>query len=289
MRRLFLVLVLLLGASATRPAIAEQVLEAVPVQEAPMIDGTDLDAAWQSAAPVVSRDLVAGIEVTLKAVYTADEVFVLVQFPDQTVNRSHKMLRWNDALQLYEIGPAREDTFVLKWSMEPDVVDLSLSSDRSYTADIWYWKANRTDHAGHADDKVQRYSLAEIPRAKRLLSKSGRLFYLTRSGDKGSPAYEVLVYGEHIGDQVPMYLYHMPQGSRADVRARGKWEDGIWTIEFGRRLITGHQDDVQFTRNQTHQFGISRFEIAGRRPDPNIDEPNFGSGEVGETLFLAFR
>jgi len=178
---------------------------------------------------------------------------------------------------------------VLKWSMEPHPVDLTLNSDQPYKADIWYWKAHRTDHAGFADDKMQNYSTTEKSNAKRLISRNGMTFYLTRSGDGGEPAYRAAVYEKYVKDDLPMYEFQVPQGSRADVRARGHWRNGMWTVEFRRKLQTGQLDDLQLDLDHTYQFGISRFEIAGRARNPDIEQPDFGAGEINESLYLQFR
>jgi hypothetical protein len=46
---------------------------------------------------------------------------------------------------------------------------------------------------------------------------------------------------------------------------------------------------VQFLSVQHYQFGISRYEIAGRAPDEHLEIPLFGAGELGETLELEFN
>ncbi|MBF0383825.1 MAG: hypothetical protein HQL69_22645 [Magnetococcales bacterium] len=171
--------------------------------------------------------------------------------------------------------------------MEP--VDLSLSGDRPYTADIWYWKAARTDHAGYADDKIQTYSLYKQKKTKQLLSKSGRLFYLTRSGDSGKSAYATVFQDSYSGKRIPRFIFRTPEGSRADVRAKGHWKNGLWTIEYARKLKTGHKDDVAFNLNGEYQFGISIYEVAGRNREAHATKPLFGSGEINETLILKFR
>ena len=45
---------------------------------------------------------------------------------------------------------------------------------------------------------------------------------------------------------------------------------------------------MQFNTELSYQFGVSRYEIAGRRAEKGIEEPLFGSGEVGERLTLTF-
>ena len=161
------------------------------------------------------------------------------------VYREHKTLVWNAAEKRYSIAAPREDTLVLKWNMEPLETDISLSSDENYRADIWYWKSVRTDHAGYADDKLQTYSDQPLPDGKRMVSKDGRRFYLKRQGDDGRSSYKAHSPAGYAGDRRSGYELRQPAGSRADVRARGQWSDGWWTVEFARKLETGNTDDVQ--------------------------------------------
>lgn len=51
------------------------------------------------------------------------------------------------------------------------------------------------------------------------------------------------------GETVPYYLFAKGKnwgGSMDDVAAKGVYKDGIWTAEFGRKLKTGHKDDINF-------------------------------------------
>ena len=189
----------------------------------------------------------------------------------------------------YVQGPDREDTFVVKWSMEPLPVDLSMDADEPYRADIWFWKAHRTDHAGYADDKMHIYSRTEVPGAYVLISRQGQRFYVSRDGDAGDAAYANRVYGVYEGERRPPYRYQTPTGSRADVRAKGQWREGLWTVEFSRKRVTDHADDLQFRWPGRYLFGVSRFEIAGRPPNPQLEEPYYGAGDVSEQLELVIE
>ena len=64
--------------------------------------------------------------------------------------------------------------------------------------------------------------------------------------------------------------------------------DGKWIIELGRELITANQDDIQFVPDRKYLFGISRYEIAGRGPNPKLSEPLYGTGDINEVLWLKF-
>lgn len=114
-------------------------------------------------------------------------------------------------------------------------------------------------------------------------------FYLSRPGDSGKAAYQTIIHTENVGDRTSLYGQVVPQGSRADVQAKGVWRDGMWTVEFARKLVTGHQDDVAFDIRQTYALGVSRYEIAGRRMNPKLQEPYFGAGEITEMATLRFK
>lgn len=262
---------------------------AVKVANAPRIDGYSQDPAWKTAPEIIARDPIAGIDVALKTVYTDEEVFFLVRFADPDESRIQKAWVWNKEKKMYEIGPLREDCFVFKWAMDGDAIDLSVRSDDNYKTDIWFWKANRTDPAGFADDKYQLLSSNKIPGAQTIVSRTGKTMYLKRKGDMGTAAYKNQIFIEYEGDIRPQFLSQTPSGSRADVRAKGVWTDKEWCLEFGRKLATGNLDDVQFDVGKEYRFGISRYEIAGREPDPGLSQPLYGAGDVSEKLVLVFE
>lgn len=275
--------------SLSNIAVADQELRAARVDQLPVIDGIADDAVWRQATSIRTIDLVANLEIEIKAVYTADSLALLVQYPDTTENRMHKPLIWDASTGLYKVGPQREDAMIFKWNMDPFATDLTLQSNKPYKADIWYWKSYRSDHAGYADDKFQIYSKFKVGKKnKTLLSKDGTVFHFSRHGDDGKSTYESLSPTEYSGDTIAGYSLRTPLGSRADIRAKGVWRNNRWTIEFSRKLDTGNADDVRFLPGQSFLFGVSRYEIASRKPDPTINTPNFGSGEISEHLTLMF-
>jgi hypothetical protein len=46
--------------------------------------------------------------------------------------------------------------------------------------------------------------------------------------------------------QVPSFITTIPTLSRADIMARGKYDNGTWTVEFKRLRATGNGDDTKF-------------------------------------------
>lgn len=288
MRQINLAFVFVLVLGACVICYAEQTIIAQKVGESPVIDGFGKDPAWGKAAAIVTYDKIADIHITLKSVYTDKEIFFLVIFPDPDESRKHKEWVWDKDSQMYKPGPEREDTFVFKWNMEAGPVDLSVYADGPYRSDIWFWKAFRTDPVGFADDKIDLLGSSEIPKTMKITSKSGRTMYLQRLGDEGEPSYKDTLPVEYQGDVLPNFVNQNPTGSRADIKAKGIWSEGKWTIEFGRALNTGHPDDIQLMPGKNYQFGVSRHEIAGRKPDSKATQPLYGCGDISEELNLTF-
>ncbi len=268
---------------------AAQQLVASKTEAPPLIDGLPDDPAWQVSPTLTTTDKVTQIPIKLQAVYTDEHIFIKARFTDQNENRDHKVLVWNGAEKVYRTSSKREDSFVIKWSMEPVKVDMSLESETPYKADVWFWKAFRTDPVGFADDKFHVFGAQKTKESRDILLPSGKTMYLTRSSDTGRSSYKSIAYEKFSGDEVPRYEHRHPEGSRADIKAKGGWADGFWTIEFKRALDTGHSDDIQLDPSLEYQFGVSRHEIAGKRPNPALEQPYYESGDVGEELTLVFR
>ena len=53
--------------------------------------------------------------------------------------------------------------------MEPGPVNLRVDAATPYRADIWFWKAHRTDSKGFADDKMHVYSPLATPNSKMVI------------------------------------------------------------------------------------------------------------------------
>lgn len=225
----------------------------------------------------------------LQVAYDDVHIFLKVYFPDSTENRKHKLLEWNTDLKIYQTGKLREDSFVIKWSMEPTPVDISLASVSTYSADIWFWKAFRTDPVGYADDKFHIFSPQEIKKSRRIVLPDGHTMFLQRLADKGTSSYKSITYDGYKGDVMVRYAHRQPTGSRSDVKAKGLWNNGFWTIEFQRKLKTGNSDDVQFDPQFNYYFGLSRYEIAGKPVNMKLEQPYYESGDIGELLELVFK
>ncbi|MFC1620932.1 ethylbenzene dehydrogenase-related protein [Candidatus Omnitrophota bacterium] len=265
---------------------ADQSVIAEKIDLPPVIDGNADEPLWEKPQAIVTHDNITGIDITMKAAYTDKEIFFLVTFPDPDESRKHKYWVWDKHEEMYKVGMLREDTFIFKWNMEAYPVDLSVYSDESYMADIWFWKANRTDPVGFADDKMQKLGKTKRSKSIEVTTKTGNIMYLERLGDSGTTAYKDVLFIEYEGDEIPNYENRTPSGSRADIKAKGIWSDGRWTMEFSRFLNTGNPDDIQFVPGKSYQFGVSSQEMAARQHDPELSQPFYGAGDVGEMLTL---
>lgn len=57
---------------------------------------------------------------------------------------------------------------------------------------------------------------------------------------------------------VPQLVLQNPSGSQKDIKVGAVWENGRWTVEIQRALVTGNSDDVQFKNlNKNYEFAVS--------------------------------
>lgn len=64
------------------------------------------------------------------------------------------------------------------------------------------------------------------------------------------------------GTHLPAVIGRAFTGSRGDITGQFSWRDGLYMLEFGRKLNTGDMErDVQFTDlNKTYFFGVATFD-----------------------------
>lgn len=154
------------------------------------------------------------------------------------------------------------------------------------TGDIWHWKSVR--NLNQIDDQYldsTPYS-ADTPEAGRKSDPKDSGGYTNNineektapafmpSGDDfprdGSPGFilqsEAVPFDPSLfepGDRLPGVVISEIVGDRGDISAGWTWEDGMWTLEFGRALVTGSEFDVQFDDlTAMYYFGIANFDNA---------------------------
>ena len=271
-------------------SLAENRLVVPQQSSAPTIDGVADEAVWANAAELSIVDSATGKTINLKTFRDDQRIYFLATYPDADESRLHKPWVWDKELELYDLGPQREDNFAFKWNLEDKPVDLSNFADNLYRADVWYWKANRTDPVGYADDKLHILQDQPGKKAKQLTSKGGQQRYLIRLGDVGDAAQKKRILVDYEGDIVDQYESTTPSGSRADVHAKGAWKGGAWTIEFSRLLDTGNDDDIQFdpSSGKSYQFGVSILGLYAEEIPPG-QTPGYGKGRISDPIMLEFK
>ncbi len=148
--------------------------------------------------------------------------------------------------------------------------------------DLWHWKAVRTNDMFLADDNhiskaktartaQRRYTAGYTPDGKesgayvmnwqwykpseitpkRLPVESALLQSYQNDTSWILPWFESKPYSKikdtyKNGTLLPSVLYRSNrfEGDRADIRARGKWQNGYWTLELARKRDTGSKHDV---------------------------------------------
>jgi hypothetical protein len=198
-----------------------------------------------------------------RAVINGDTIYLLAQWPDPTKDATHKTLHWSEEEDGYVEGKDREDRLALKFDMGGDY-RLCMLSGTEYKADVWHWKAYRSQTAGVAHDKMHVFSLKQIPLAKKHMAKTGDEIWIARPSDGGDKLYKSQRPVDEIGETVPRYIVNEnPTGSIADVKTAAVWADGMWTLELSRKLDTGHDDDVKLERGKSYGAGVAVFDHTG--------------------------
>ena len=150
-------------------------------------------------------------------------------------------------------------------------------------ADIWHMKMVRTNPVGYIDDQYvdsTRYDKDKAPEAGRK-SDTGGSAYSTNinaaktapnytSADQPAPPYWIVDAEKQpfkdtykANDEIAAIIVKPPTGDRADIKAKAVYADGKWTMEYGRKLTTGSQYDVQFSdMMKGYSFGTAIFDNA---------------------------
>ncbi|OQX15646.1 MAG: hypothetical protein BWK73_06410 [Thiothrix lacustris] len=250
--------------SALSLAHAEiQTIKINTLKAAPQLDGSAED--WQDiAASTIKLTYVGKPELTktvlLKAGVFGDEVFFHTEWEDSTKDIQHKPSLWDEAQQKYVEGPQLEDRFAIEFAIKGDY-DANWFSGKEFTSDMWNWKAARTNPIGISHDKITVISRQPMAESYKATLPDGSHLYINRPTDKGVEPYQTKRYFKKQQDIMPKYVPQekLPAGA-ADIKAKGVWKDGHWSLEQRRKLDTGHEDDVTFTLGNAVKGAVAVFD-----------------------------
>lgn len=326
---------LLVGcASTTNPAAAPlqtvapqpNVLTSIHVKAPPHLDGSADDVAWQIAPGVVAQAEGEGVKpfpVTVKSVYDDQNIYMLVQYQDRSMEVDRSPWAYNaDAKAWARLGDnlGDEDELGFYWNVnvpnyqDKGCQDLCHKEDPNkpmmYTpagtwVDVWGWNGARTNAMGWARhmkltdnpqaspdapygmvmqegfatntgfaDNVQTLNGVELPLYWKPYSGAGgvvvgdRLFLLQSEIDSGDAKKIVGIAANgalqdeagntiSVDTRIPGRILSAPAGpSWNEISAHGAWFNGVWSVEFARKLQTGRADDVQFDTAKTYYYDI---------------------------------
>lgn len=204
----------------------------------PFLDGIAVDKCWQiTPAEKILVPQKTGMEdFTLKACSDGKKIFFLIQYLTKTEERKHQSWHWDPVLQAYIPGKEKEETLTIILAKKPK---------GNKEADVWIWRAGRTDPVNKADDLFYLESHQQSTFPKAIIM------------DKGTNCWFSKYFGDYAGAQLPRFYNRMPKGSVADVSAKGTWDKNHLNIEFSRKLQTGQKDDIQLD-NGTYFIQIYR-------------------------------
>jgi hypothetical protein len=125
------------------------------------IDGRDNESQWALAREVRVPLKFGNVkEASIKALYTEQEVFIRVRWPDSTMDRDHHPWVWNAEQQQYVAGPQVEDSLLLSFEAGCEW-NPSILAGYQFDFDGWHWLAARSDPVGQARDLIVNLSEAD--------------------------------------------------------------------------------------------------------------------------------
>ena len=279
------------------------------------LDGVDDESAW-AAAPEVAVPLAFGsVEYAqLKALYTDNDIIIRVRWVDGTEDRLHRPWVWDEQSGSYQEGPQVEDSLMFSFEAGCEWFP-SFLAGYDFDFDAWRWLAGRTDPLGQVLDLSGSMKNAQLSFNQQYTprydqddwnlritdTQEGHLLWPLEKLDHQYllvPVLDTVYYHANLdgsrgqefarqlqpptGDMLstapiaPQYEPLQLEGNAAEVRGKGHWENGFWTVELRRPLITegGGSYDIQMTR--LTQFSVQVYDRAER-----LDE----SSESGRLFF----
>jgi signal transduction histidine kinase len=177
-----LILLLCILSSGISAVIAEPdekerstILTAEKTSETITIDGNAIEGSWVNTGQLViaARDRITGtVDVTLKALYDEDYIYIYATWPDPTENDIREMWIYGEeqGWQAWsEAGTEMakdEDRLLFMWNIDDSIEGFNVAGcaitchgDRHHTnadgerTDIWQWRASTTNPEGFVEDK----------------------------------------------------------------------------------------------------------------------------------------
>jgi len=238
-------------------------------------------------------------EVTVKTFHNGQYIYFLVRWTDYTRSCNRHLVKtkggWVEEvskyLDIFGESIYSEDKVALSFHKSRSgclatchvrtPVKMGLHYTDGDTADVWKWLAVSTNPAWEVDDGWwgayedaivggQHYdNLASGGYRSNLNEDWHQPYFLPQHiamrdwiyiDAHNYVAYHADIDTFSVGDRVPAVLVAPAVGDRGDVKAHGVWRNGVWTVEFVRRLSTGSPFDAVF-KGELY-LGIAPFDNA---------------------------
>ncbi len=250
------------------------------------------------------------LELTAKSVYTKDQIFFRFEWADKdkTLNKNRWKKnggKWSkfkgdeDRLGVtWEIN--RIDKFATKGcavlchnESKNEKEWYYATSASKEKADMWHWKSVRSNPVGYTEDGFVTTNPSKKPEEGRKRDAGSGKAKSNRNKDKSGPAFmqnpsvpasvqDALLVTEAVeinadtaipdGQEIPGYMLNTDwKGSFADVKTKGVWKNGRWTLMMSRKLKTGNGDDIQFNTRKRYPFAVAIFDNAHEHNSHNSE------------------
>jgi len=268
-----------------------------------VLDGIDNEPAWLTAEEVIVPLSFGDVKsAQLKALYTDEDVLLRIRWADSSEDRLHHPWVWNEKLGGYETGPQVEDSLMLSFESGCEWFP-SFLAGYEFDFDAWHWMAGRTDPLGHALDMTGSVKAHQLPNTAAYASRNKvdewNLRFTDRDDgilhntwDELDRKYEVWpvidevhyhfwIDGGRNGEfarllappanlpsspaaQLPQFEPVQLQDNANDVYAKGRWENGFWTVELRRQRFTEAGGSWDFQMERLTQFSLHIFDHVER-------------------------
>jgi hypothetical protein len=203
---------------------------------------------------------------------------------DVSLSGEHRTWRFNG--ESWARRSRAEDKVALFWLISGTVVDSTnwqaygceiachadrptgmFTGDDTTQIDAWVWGSVTSDPVGYAVDASVRYQGITVPNPDGFTIDMGSRTWIDNTTGDGLPAYQHKTGIDYDGSY-PMFMWEVtgfdgdaawqsgatipgavisyPSYSAADVVARGRYDDGTWTVEMVRVRDTKNPDDIAF-------------------------------------------
>jgi len=234
----------------------------VSVSNAPKIDGIADDKVWNKAKEqTIPVDFPKWIlkprfEIKIRALRDKTRIYIQVTWEDKSEDKEYYPWVWDSDKEIYVEKELNDDQIFFAFPLKGKF-NANMRSGIEATWDVWQWMAGRAQ-AGYAADLTHVYTLVDPGgNATETRFSNGKVGFILRKDDEGNAVLTKRKSPKNHGkDHEPHFVSGIPDGSAADVKASGVWEKDKWTVEFSRKLDTGHPDDMILEPKKTMKFCV---------------------------------